>query len=323
MLMSSTISQAQERANNLLELLNTIEVGQPIALAELATLFKTDVDLLRHDIDILANCDVDDFYYIDILVDEDDMVTLMRQPFSLNTQVRLSDEQMLAISLALEMAGANRESDLVKRINNSFAGEHNADFLTRHINITPPAHSFEVFEAVTLAMQFSRPLSFLYEKESGETRQRRADVARITSERLGWYFHGYDHDCKDMRTFKLSRITGPEILYFEKSLGRNNLNVAESTDSSMRIKAEKDAPIATIVFSSKQAFVARDWPYSFNGKQLPSQAGGGYKVDIPIINQEFIAQKVLSMGGLARVKHPQELRDCIHAKATAFQKEFE
>lgn len=321
--MPNTISQAQERANNLLELLNTIEIGKPIELAELAKLYKTDTELLRHDIEILANCDVDDYYYVDISVDENDLVTLYRQPFSLTTQLRLSDEQMLAISIALEMAGADQDSDIVKRINESFSGDQNANFLANHINITPCAHSFEVFEAVTLAMQFSRPLAFNYEKESGEIKKRRADVARITSERLGWYFHGYDHDAKKMRTFKLSRITSPEILYYEKSLGRNNLDVSESTDSSMRNEAEKGAPIATIVFASKQAYKPRDWPHSFNARQLPGQAGGGFQVDVPIINKDFIAHKIISMGSLAQVKHPQELRNYIYEKAKAFQKEYE
>ena len=320
--MSSSISQVQNRARNLIEVLNTIEPGKPVALSDLAQRVETDTSTLRRDLDILSHCDID-MFYIDIDIDDDDNVTLLRPPFSLNLELRLTEEQMLAISLALEMAGATSQEDLIARINASFAGTFNEDLLENHIHVSTPAHSFDVFEAVTAALQFGFALAFDYESSSGEITHRRADVARITSEREGWYFHGFDYDRKKQRTFKLSRIMHPEILYFEKSLGRNNTDVTESAADSLAHIAVQGAPLATLNFASRQAYVPRDWPLSCGGKQLTGNAGGGYQIDVPLINRDFIALKVISLGGLVHVKYPEELRNYVTEKARALQKEYE
>ena len=66
--MSSSISQVQNRARNLIEVLNTIEPGKPVALSDLAQRVETDTSTLRRDLDILSHCDID-MFYIDIDID--------------------------------------------------------------------------------------------------------------------------------------------------------------------------------------------------------------------------------------------------------------
>lgn len=311
--MSNSVSNVEKRLFNLLQVLGTIKPQEPLPLDELALLVDTSKEQLRRDLEILSNCYIDSLY-IDIDIDDDDNVTLLRRPFSFHKTLQLNDEQMLAVSLALRMSGATTENDIYQKLSESFA-ENNANTeLAEHIRITAPQHTFEVFETVTFAMQIGCTLSFVYAKPGKTPERHNADVARITSEREGWYFHGYDHDRKGMRTFRLDRITEPEILHFEKSLGKNNFNVEKSTYQSLGKKAE-NAPTATLVFKSKQAFIKRDWPYANAGKQL---TGGGFQVDVPIIS-DYIMRKVVSMGGLVTVKYPDSLRQEVRDYAIKMQ----
>lgn len=313
--MLSSVSTVEKRLFNLLQILGTIKPQEPLSLDELSQLVGTKKDQLRKDLEILSQCYIDSFY-IDIEID-DDSVTLMRRPFRFNTTLRLNDEQMLAVTLALRMSGATQENDIYHKLSESFAERDANTELAEHIRIAPPQHTFEVFETVTFAMQIGYALSFTYSAPGREPERHNADVARITSEREGWYFHGYDHDRKSTRTFRLDRISDPEILHFEKSLGKNNYDVAESTHDSLAQAAE-NAPTATLVFKSKQAFIKRDWPFANGGKQLTGSAGGGYQVDVPLIS-DFITRKVVSMGGLVTVKYPETLRQQVREYAKKVQ----
>lgn len=299
--------KAQQRFQTLIEALNTVEVNKPISLSELARIVGCDPELLRRDLEILSTCDIE-FFYIDIDIDDNDMVTLLRVPFALSLPLRLTPEQMLAISLALKMAGADSDDTLMDRITDAFADSSSADLLANNINIMSPGHTFEVFEAVSFALQVGFQLEFDYTTNRGETKRRRADVARITSEREGWYFHGYDHDRHKTRSFKLSRMANPSVLSYEKSLGRNNLDIAEDTISALGQKVDEGAPYVTLIFASKSDYIPRDWPLACQPKQLVGSAGGGLKVDVPLINREYLIKKVVSLGGACSVKAPADLR---------------
>ena len=316
--MSNTVSQVEKRLFNLLQILGTIKPQEPMPLHELALLVGTNKEQLRKDLEILSNCYIDSLY-IDIEIDDEDNVTLLRRPFTFSKALRLNDEQMLAVSLALRMSGATEENDIYQKLSESFAERDANTELAEHIRTTPPQHSFEVFETVTFAMQLGCALSFVYSAPGKEPERHNADVARITSEREGWYFHGYDHGRKSLRTFRLDRISEPEILHFKKSLGKNNFNVAESTHEVLGQAVDDGAATATLVFKTKQAFIRRDWPYANAGKQLTGACGGGYQVDVPLINPHYVVHKVISLGGLVTVKYPESLRQQVHDYAASLR----
>ena len=323
MLMGNSASQTEARLYNIVQILGTITPGEKIYLADFARTIGTDIAFLKRDLEILSECSIDS-YYIDIVIDgEDESFTLGRPPFSFTHSLRLNDEQMLAVSLALKMSGASEDEELSARLQEAFAERAEIDSLEQHIRITPPSHTFDVFEAVALALQLSCALSFTYTSPSKEPKVHRADVARITAERDGWYFHGFDHDYQHIRTFKLDRMSDPTILYFEKSLGKNNRGVVESTDEAVKQAIEQNAQTATLIFVSKAAFVPRDWPHANVGKQLTGAAGGGYQVDVPIINSLYVARKVVSLGGQVTVKHPQSLRDQVRELAFTLRSKSE
>ncbi|MBK5211505.1 MAG: WYL domain-containing protein [Coriobacteriia bacterium] len=305
------------RAAVIIDILSALKPGAAIDIEDLAKITKSNPTLLKKDLAILADCGIGP-YYIDITVEADGTVRLLRPPVSLNKSLRLADEQMLALALSLKMAGIDEDDPLFEKINAAFGGTWNEEFLRHRILIHPVSHSFSVFEALALALQTSLPAEIDYSNLKGESTTRITDVARMTNDRDGWYIHGYCHSAHETRTFKLDRISDVRIQWLsDKAKGKNNLDTPESVIDALGREVEQHRKHATLVFADAQSYVPRDWPLASEPKHL---VNGGIRIEIPLISNDWIAKKVMGFGGKVSVKSPEHLRAYVKETARSLQK---
>ena len=127
------------------------------------------------------------------------------------------------------------------------------------------------------ALDVRRPVAFTYSAAAGEDARRRLEPYALLHRRGQWYVVGRDLDRDAIRSFKLSRITGPlETL-------EGGYRVPESFDAGAQLGGEAwehgpDEPVATTVRFSPSL----RWWAEQNMGEWPSHEGPGGALDVQL-----------------------------------------
>lgn len=291
----------QARISKMLDIVSTFEPYTSCSLSELSVETGIPAEDLRTELLMLREFDIG-FGYIDIEI-EDDEVRVGQLPPVFSKILQLDNMQMLAFALALHMTGLASDTTLLDKLYQGAEGSWSREFIEKHIFVYPFAHSTQVFKMLAIGLRNSYPVRITYTKDRVET-ERLIDVARMSLESQGWYVSGYCRKAKEQRIFRLDAITNAEIIYLERSRATDNLEPAESAQDALE-RAAQNADNATIHFDSRSSFVSQEWPLS---SEPAFGEDGSVTIQIPVVNEKWVARQIVSLCGQAKVIEPAWLK---------------
>jgi proteasome accessory factor B len=156
------------------------------------------------------------------------------------------------------------------------------------------------------ALSRRRAVRFRYRPSQGKPGQREVDPYSLVFRSGQWYLVGRDRSKDEVRSYRLSRVTGPI-----KEVGQAGLP-PEGFDASRHLRAGPwglGDPEATarVAFSPAVAWWAV--PSVPGARVVERRPDGWVEADVPASRTDAFASWVLSFGPDARVRSPSALRD--------------
>ena len=300
----------------ILQVLNGMERGDRISISELAAGIGYDARRLKDDLTRAQFTGVPPFGggdTVDIIVEEDGgewYVEVMADLPAINAPLRLSDEQTSAVVLALMMSGYEISSDLVNRLLESSSSGWNTTLFDRILAVTAAAHDPQVYQTVGHALQQRVQVEIEHRSISGEVTQRTVEPVSIFLERTFWYLKAWCTKSEDLRTFRMDRIVSARI--------REDLPVTHTrewlSDALGKASVEQESFDAAAVrtahlrFDDPSLFVRDEWHLA---ESVRKRTDGKLDVRLPLVRNEWVANRVLGFGGAVEVIDPADLRETV------------
>lgn len=171
-----------------------------------------------------------------------------------------------------------------------------------------------VFKTVLDSCLRRKSLGFLYNSPAhSETSERKADPYQLVNYMGSWHVIAYCHVRGELRNFKLSRMTNPNILEESFSIG-HDFNFKEYFEASFGLYKGETTEMVTLRFTPETSRWVSDqiWHKEQHKKQL---ADGSLELSFPVSDLSEIAREVLKHGSGVEVVSPERLRDQIRAEA--------
>lgn len=292
---------------SLLDLLAHLTPYSEHSLEDLAKATGKDLDSLRADLEMLSA--LIPYQEEASIVIEDDLV--ITGPLSSLTQTSLTPHQMTALMLMLRMVGVPKDSDLIRKLRSADAKKWDEEFFEKHVFFSNPVPDFDIFIELSLCFKNSIPAHITYRSRSGEVTTRTVDVARLLLEREGWYIAGYCHNSKEIRTFRVSEISSAEMALDKKTLASKNEGVPDSIGE-MVFDPDAEVELVKLRFANRFHYVSREWPHA---RSVKDRTTGEREILIPIVSRDWLANKVIALGGKVQVIHPESVRKFVHEAA--------
>lgn len=155
-------------------------------------------------------------------------------------------------------------------------------------------------QIIKAALQENRLLSFTYIAHHGTKSQRTVEPYQLVLKSSHWYLQGYCHKRKDYRLFRLSRISGLQILEktftpreYQKPI-LNFAEMAETLQSRIKIRIHKSIIERILDFCSYNDITPEDDEH--------------YLVNFPFIENEYHYDILLSFGDKCECIEPLHIR---------------
>ena len=171
------------------------------------------------------------------------------------------------------------------------------------IDISPWMGNIDIqpyLEIIKAALQENRLLSFTYIAHHGIKSQRTVEPYQLVLKSSHWYLQGYCHKRKDYRLFRLSRISGLQILEktftpreYQKPI-LNFAEMAETLQSRIKIRIHKSIIDRILDFCSYNDITPEDDEH--------------YLVNFPFIENEYHHDILLSFGDKCECIEPLHIR---------------
>lgn len=305
--MSSRLDTAT-RARRLVALLPHLHGGDRIPLAELAAAVGCSAEEVAADLTTLTMCGIPPFTPFD-MVDLDidgDAVTVYMDPPGLDQPLRLTVAEARALAAALEVAGYSADSVLRGKLDAVSSAAVSREELERTVRTgTAPGGAAEVYAALASAAESHEKVRITYYTGSTGRMSERVVHPWAIVQRLGvWYLIALCEVAGQERVFRMDRIRVIELA---------GERFAPPSDVSTSVTPSRDTnPVAEVLFAEGSRLPdARQWP----GMSAEPQPGGGTLVRMPYQTTSWIARRVVSYLGTARVLGPAEVRTAVRELA--------
>lgn len=304
----------------ILQVLNGMERGDRISIEQLAADIGHDPEQLREDLERAQFTGVPPFgggNTVDIIVEEEDgewYVEVMADLPAITDPLRLSDEQTSAVVLALMMSGYEISGDLVNRLIESSSSGWNAELFDRILAVTATPHDPLVYQTVGQALQQQVQVEIEYENYAGDASVRTVEPLSIFLERTYWYLKAWCTKADSLRTFRMDRIRSARLredLPVEHSRDDLAARLGQRSVEQQSFDAE-DMRVAHLRFDEPRLFVADEWHLA---ESVRMRTDGKLDVRLPLVNNEWVARRVLGFGGAVEVVDPADLRDTVRSLA--------
>ena len=160
-------------------------------------------------------------------------------------------------------------------------------------------------ESVTKGLQ----LSFDYLNSQGQAERRRVDPLRVESVDADWYLRGWDHSREAVRTFRLDRISNPNVTTVPITHVATDVVLPEKL-----FEGSADDLIVTIDIAASAAPLLADYiPDDAQGVEKD----GRLRTTVRVSHYHGLKRLIAGMPGVATVVEPAEARAIVAEWATA------
>ncbi|WP_213817009.1 YafY family protein [Glaciihabitans sp. dw_435] len=152
-------------------------------------------------------------------------------------------------------------------------------------------------------------VEFDYRNSQGSAEHRRVDPLRVESMDADWYLRGWDHLREAVRTFRLDRISAPQVTTEAITFAAGDVVLPE-----LLFEASAADLIVTVDVAPAAAFLLADY-MTDGGTQ--TQPDGRLRTTIRVSHYHGLKRLMASMSGVATVVEPPEARAVVAAWAAA------
>lgn len=227
----------------------------------------------------------------------------------------------MARKLLKDMGGENVAGEITSAVDkitsvikkNSTSPEKLDEILSFHLIEQSPTPE-GVFKTVLESGLRRKSLAFQYSSPAhSEKLERKADPYHLVNYMGSWHVIAYCHLRKEIRDFKLGRMTNPKMLD-EPFRIRDGFSFERHFQASFGLYKGKTTEMVTLRFTPETAKWVGDqiWHKDQNQKQ---REDGSLELSFPVSDFSEITREVLKHGSGVEVISPQRLRDQIRAEA--------
>lgn len=298
-------ASAAERARRLLSLLPLLAAGETRPLADLAVAVDATPEALAEDIVTLSMCGVPPYTpdaLVSVFLDGGEVVSWAELP-ALSGPIRLSSEEATALTIALETAGISREAPLARALLEA-AGPVEVTAETLRARIASGDSSILGAVARALEEQVSVRIRYLSSGSDAAT-ERTVQPWSLTEHGGVWYLTAFCETVGAERTFRVDRIA--EATLTEAAF----VPPSDVRPYDEEVFARSVPDCAIVVFEAGEEVDSRDWP----GAESELLPDGSVRLSIPVADRRWLARRVASRLGRARLVEPQDMQESVAAMA--------
>ena len=225
-------------------------------------------------------------------------------------EIAFTPEEVSALFVAVRSAGDVSAEDAVRKLLSGAEGGILAGFGGSGLAGGPDPNLRQAAEAVA----GQRQVVFGYRTSRGERSERRVDALGLAVRSGHWYLVGFDQDRGEIRSFRLSRISGGLAISGEGSEPPDGFRAADHVQAGPWGPGEPRST-ATVAFSPEVAWWATG---GVPGSEVVATRPDGWvELRVPAQPGQSLAPWVLSFGPDAEAVDPPELRDEVVARLEA------
>jgi predicted DNA-binding transcriptional regulator YafY len=218
--------------------------------------------------------------------------------------------QTEALQLAQQMLAPLKGTRVLREFDALVPKKRKATVPAPLVEVGPPAAVGEplIASVVEHAIRSGRRLSFIYAATGGAPSLRKVDPLMLHMRDGQLYLNAFDVERAKLRTFKLARVSSPEMLD-EKAQPHDECDKARVLPHAAKIW---DAPAVDIVvrISPSVARFVKEWPL-IASQQIEAQPDGSAIVRAQVAGTVEAMRWVLRWGKGAIVLEPPELRAAV------------
>jgi len=216
-------------------------------------------------------------------------------------EIAFTPEEVSALFVAVRSGGDVSAEDAVRKLLSGAEGGILASFGGSGLAGGPDPHLRQAAEAVAGQQQ----VRFEYRTSRGERSERQVDAFGLAVRAGHWYLVGSDRDRGEIRSFRLSRISGGMTIRGEGSAPPEGFRAADHVQAGPWGPGEPESE-ATVAFSADVAWWATG---GIPGSEVVSTRPDGWvEIRVPAQPGQSLAPWVLSFGPDAEAVDPPELR---------------
>lgn len=229
--------------------------------------------------------------------------------------LQLEPDELAALQLAATAVLGSREQARSGFLKLSIGPEPASTTGPRILWSADAADQQPALAPLSAALMERVPVSFDYRAASGETSKRQVELYSLINRRGHWYVVGRDRDRDDLRSFRVSRITGK----VERLDG--SYEVPEDFRAEEKLPAQTwevgpDEPTEAILrFAPGMSWWAEQ---NLDASNASPTSDGGLEVRIPVANLDALISWVLELGPDVRIVEPLAARQRIVEHLEAF-----
>ncbi|WP_167139548.1 WYL domain-containing protein [Diaminobutyricimonas sp. TR449] len=161
--------------------------------------------------------------------------------------------------------------------------------------------SDETISLIRQAVEQGVQLGFDYLNARGERERRRVDPLRVDAVDTDWYLRGWDHTREAFRTFRLDRMSAPEIT--DEPINHRSADVP--VPDTLFVGSSEDLTVTIDIAPSALSLLGDYLDSSSAPVEVP---GGLLRVTIRVAHYHSLKRLIAGMPGLATVISPDEAR---------------
>lgn len=292
-----------DRLRRLLVILPWVMERGEVPVAEVAARFAIGEAELVRDLELVSMCGLPPFVdeLIDVFIDEGTIYTGIKRVFT--RPLRLTAPEgfalLAAARVAMELPGADRSGALGRALDKLEAAL-GGDALV--VDEPAPTLTNELADAVRRCER----VRLGYWSADGDRRTERTVTPRLVFvDRGNWYLIADDWSVGEQRTFRIDRI---DACAPTGEFDDPREVVAPSADDWF---AGTDLPVVTLELGAAGGWVVERYP-----TRRVVETPGGWEVDLTVAREDWLAELLLRLGPVGRVRSPDEWAD-LGARAAA------
>jgi proteasome accessory factor C len=310
--------QAQDKLTFLLSLVPYLVERDRVSVAEVAEHFGVKAEQIREAVRLIAVSGVPGethtYQYEDLFdiawddFEENDQIVITNH-VAIDESPRFSAREAAALIAGLQYLSAlpeNADRAAVASLMSKLSRGASAEPSQVAVEASETDSTLELIrESVAAGVQ----LEFDYLSSRGESERRRVDPLLVESVDADWYLRGWCHLREAVRTFRLDRISNPEVTDEPIRHGLGDVTLPETL-----FEGSADDLVVTIdVAPAAEALLA---DYIPNGAQR-TELDGRVRTVVRVSHYHGLKRLIASIPGAATVVEPAEARAVVAAWANA------
>jgi proteasome accessory factor B len=229
--------------------------------------------------------------------------------------LQLEPDELAALQLAATAALGSREQAKAGLLKLSIGPEPTGTTGPRILWSADVAAQQPALAPLSAALMERAPVSFKYRTASGDASQRHLEVYSLINRRGHWYVIGRDQDRDDLRSFRVSRITG-KVERLDATYEVPADFRAEEKLPAHTWEAGPDEPTEAVVrFAPPLVWWAEQ---NLDATAMTPTEEGGVEVRIPVANLDAFISWVLELGPDVQIVGPAAARERLIEHLEAF-----